>query len=1469
MTEKFNKEKTLLLSMTSFQAPSMSESGMGSSRPLLDQLEQLRRELRESHEQHLEERKSLIMNFNLQHSAVENKGRLETAELKTKNLKLEETIQLLKEQCQLYNLEIKQLQNKNEALQQQNRDSLQEQSKLRNELKNMQQSIQATYRFDSSSPVKAGSSPISKGTVSSTSNNYPNDIEVTLKLQEAKYESKLRQMQNKLEFLKSQVETERKELDDTKVLLSTSMNERENLIQSYERKLSHLMKEHEERLQIHEEKIIANYEKRMVELSNLQKQFSIVSNQSNDLQNQNSLIHQQFESSQATVAKLQVQILNYQTEIEEYKRLVTKFESEKVQDLMKENQKVSQETLIKRLDNERNYLKSQLKSEIVLKNELQNMLDEANRLLRESQVQWNKDVEKLQIELQSLQQAEQRKEAERNLEFRQLEEEKVSLYEQLSDLKEGFQKSRNQLKMEQIALEQMTSARDKVLQQVQQLQQEVHSAQSQLETTQSHYQKQVEAIRMLLQNTEDKLSKEIILLKDELRNSLEQHSLLSSQIFDLKEQQRSSQITSLRKLFLMRIVKMNSSFDRLKLLKSFKRWTLNNSLMKIANQFKQHMEKILVDAKNNMEKDKLQSLDSQKHELTRLKIEEMSKLSLEIKADAKREREDLLQKFEEEKALMQQKHESIVEELEKDHQFDMAKLQTQFTSMKEEVLQQIQLEREQAQKAHAKEINMLMQRFYDEELVTAKAVLRKEMEDAHNSLITQKLKEGEEELVKMKRNHEIDLDFQLYEQRKVFDKEIESIGDKHEREKSLLRTNQDFLLEKQRKEADEALLKARSRWAEETERRIKLENEECRRILHEQHEQQLQALKEIWQQECEDKLKEEVQIKEELFQERIRILTQEKDLEKTAMMKQETKKWKAIMQEQNKTQEAEIQKVIIQTKNECEKQFQQEKELLMKNIELEKLKERDSFSLRLQEIQIKFDEEKGELIESERKKLQQQMRDYHSELRETFQKDFDEQFAASLLVKTEEFTRLLSLEQKKHDSLKEDFSKQMKLFAKERDNLLREQQSLEKQLEMHESMHKEAIQAEKLRSQEEKETMLHKFDEERHQLQTMADKARLNALDEQKEEMQRLNLIRIEEEKEILKSQFDLQLSQIQQENERLIKQLESALSELKQQKQHLSDDLVSLTQQLQETDDALFDANSAKDKLQVSRSVMFWQCLTKLQQLKLRFQRGIQEFDSEAKKRFQNLQTQLTNEWNDLALQFMRATALIHEFDAKRLSLLSKFNQAKQQEEMHQSKRNIQLLEYDIDRLHSEKHSLEENKATLLKDIDNLTLEIKEQEELIRQHHAQESAMTIHGRVNIVFARKKRRLDQEIERLLELMETKRNQIAEIEDKIVSKVKNREEKELLLIQYEHQFVAVIIQQQKEIYKELVDWQSFAERTKGISQMIRFPYPPVAAINASLPEITMQDVTNLVERWKAEDTRKERMNSWKEEEKEKS
>ena len=68
---------------------------------------------------------------------------------------------------------------------------------------------------------------------------------------------------------------------------------------------------------------------------------------------------------------------------------------ERDKQMAKDVNKHSNEATIRRLDNERQYLKSQLASEITHKNELQTALTQAQTQLSECQRQWKSDVDTL------------------------------------------------------------------------------------------------------------------------------------------------------------------------------------------------------------------------------------------------------------------------------------------------------------------------------------------------------------------------------------------------------------------------------------------------------------------------------------------------------------------------------------------------------------------------------------------------------------------------------------------------------------------------------------------------------------------------------------------------------------------------------------------------------------------------------------------------------------------------------------------------------------------------------------------------------------------------------------------------------------------------------------------------------------------------------------------------------------------
>merc|ERR1711871_348245 len=115
------------------------------------------------------------------------------------------------------------------------------------------------------------------------------------------------------------------------------------------------------------------------------------------------------------------------------------------------------------------------------------------------------------------------------------------------------------------------------------------------------------------------------------------------------------------------------------------------------------------------------------------------------------------------------------------------------------------------------------------------------------------------------------------------------------------------------------------------------------------------------------------------------------------------------------------------------------------------------------------------------------------------------------------------------------------------------------------------------------------------------------------------------------------------------------------------------------------------------------------------------------------------------------------------------------------------------------------------------------ELEEQIREHNRSSSMQN--GRINVAHARKKRRLDSELERVLELIEKRRVQIFELDERIGERGRARDDKEMGMIDLEKELVAILLEQQKKVLT-LVEESSFENKNKEIASVANLPWPPV-------------------------------------------
>lgn len=297
----------------------------------------------------------------------------------------------------------------------------------------------------------------------------------------------------------------------------------------------------------------------------------------------------------------------------------------------------------------------------------------------------------------------------------------------------------------------------------------------------------------------------------------------------------------------------------------------------------------------------------------------------------------------------------------------------------------------------------------------------------------------------------------------------------------------------------------------------------------------------------------------------------------------------------------------------------------------------------------------------------------------------------------------------------------------------------------------------------------------------------------------------------------------MQDESEKLISGLEQAMENLKTEKSALTKELENLSNKLEETEDCLYDVKQECKRVKMDSSLAVWKSVTKIFQMRQRFQEGIAQFDEEAARRHAEIKREMNLQLDHSTLTVLKLAALLQESDAARIathSILTSHRTA----ELVANRNKIQVMEQDLERLTMEKDSLEEQKELLESDIHQMEAQVRELEELIRVHN-QESSM-VNGRINVAHARKKRRLDSDLEQLLESIEQKRHTMSQMDRRVVEKAHERDDLEMELIDIERKLVEILLEQQKLVLGRLDEGKLVLDKTKVVLSVakINFPVP---------------------------------------------
>jgi hypothetical protein len=105
---------------------------------------------------------------------------------------------------------------------------------------------------------------------------------------------------------------------------------------------------------------------------------------------------------------------------------------------------------------------------------------------------------------------------------------------------------------------------------------------------------------------------------------------------------------------------------------------------------------------------------------------------------------------------------------------------------------------------------------------------------------------------------------------------------------------------------------------------------------------------------------------------------------------------------------------------------------------------------------------------------------------------------------------------------------------------------------------------------------------------------------------------------------------------------------------------------------------------------------------------------------------------------------------------------------------------------------------------------------------------------VNVAHARKKKRLDGELERLLDSIEQKRVQMSDLDESSAEKARVRDMKELQMVEWERELVSVLLEQQRAVLTLIEECKVFEERGQSIAVAVDLPWP--APMNPNMGDV---------------------------------
>ena len=1248
--------------------------------------------------------------------------------------------------------------------------------KLRSDVKTLQQSLQATQSLD-----------MAQG-------EMYKDGESTIAALTATSDARIRTLNNKVEYLKAQLASEASLKDQYAVTITELRKERDDTTGAAKNKLKELESLKERELIQMQEQMRESMDGPLNEVSHLQGKVAALQAQLGDAMQDIAQARKKEEAARGETGKERSRISSMQHELNMANNELDNAREE--MNILKENSSnaAANEAMLRRLDNERQYLKNQLTSEVTCKNELQETLERTTRQLGEMKAAWKSESDTLTLKIR--QEGSRRDAIETELQSKNqgLEAEVRMQGDQLGELKDAYTKTRDQLRLDQAAVENMRATTTRLAEELKGAQDELVSNKRAADENSSRHSQNMKTVTSTVAQAEDARRRESERLQAETRNALQQTSEAQRQMMVLREQMGLQGMAAMKTRAAQTVGAAMTKWMKQQMHIGFGTWAKANMMYKAV--------------------EKAQGQIRQAVKMTEEKMKEERDMACRmVMAKMANEKEDTIKRMEESAAEDRKK-------LVKAAQDDINRAVDNERKRSSNLIKENQLKMEEQFKSTLEKHKIAirdMAEAHEAHQASIKAGIQKDVEravfEAEARFLerqTELMKENDERWKHMIGENEKRLREEFGDERKKREGEFDALLDEHidrfESEKLGLQV-------KMKEEIEKSLRLEESRMQIELTKAVAQESFKCSQHLNKEMERmrfevekerqeaegRLEAAQSQWNAEL-DKMKENWQTDMEAdYAERLRdVAEQDKDKRQKAV-RLEAGKWQKALRETEDRIEAE--RMSSFRKGAAERDVVAQKEIndlrAAANIALEKVKDsaKDSLKQALGESAAQLKLAREHAAREMANAIEKGLREATEDKRKAVEDALDI-FGKSAEKKREEsVTAATAREQMATKRVTAELESVTASWRTDQTELVNLKQQLDHYKVNSQSEMKNHILAAEEAAAKAREQYDLQLEGGLKRLRELMEEAKMKEMEaaDGKWLEEKDNAVR--EAQKAAEKEMENALGALEAESEKLISSLEQAMAGLRRSKQETEKELAETKGMLEENEDSIYDLQTAAKVKAKENSFGMMKLTTGAIKQRIMYLKMVDDKEKEKQNEmvFMGKEAERSDEKRRREINVLEG---ILDACKQQRELMHETLVNHKRETLVEHKVQSGVISRELESIALDRDSVEGQREALQSQLGSMESSLKDLEEQINIHA---KTSTIQGgRVNVSHARKKRRLDEEFEALLEGMEQKREELSGVDEKLKELMMNKEEAEDRMKQLERTLVEVLVEQQKKL-----------------------------------------------------------------------